>query len=256
MRTPGEIFGLSGKVALVAGGSRGIGRGIAEALAGAGADVIIASRHREQGEEVAAALRTSGRRATALALDLGNPDQVAQAVDEACRWAGRLDIVVGSGGTAITRAALDITPAEWDQVLNTNLRGAFFLSQAAARCMRANGGGRIIHVASILGLVGAKAVSLYVASKGGLVMLCKALALEWAGLGITVNAIAPGYVETAMNAGAFADVRFRDSVLARTPLRRLGLAADVQGVALLLASSAGDYITGQALVVDGGWTAQ
>lgn len=254
MRTPSEIFSLEGRAALVAGGSKGIGKGIAEALAGAGADVVVASRHPDDAASLVQALIRQGVRAHAIRMDLSDPEQCAAAVDEAYQFLGRLDILVNSGGIAATRPALEITPDEWDRVLDTNLRGGFFLSQAAVRKMA--GGGRIIHVASILGLVGTRHLASYVASKGGVVQLCKALALEWAGLGVTVNAIAPSYIETDMNAEAFANPRFREKVLSKTPLGRLGTLADVQGVALLLASDAGAYITGQTLVVDGGWVAE
>lgn len=168
---------------------------------------------------------------------------------------GRLDIFVHCAGTTCTRPALDVTREQWDQLLSLNLTAAFFWAQAAARPMAEQKQGRIISVASVLGETGAALLAPYCASKGGLIALTKSLAVEWARLGITVNAVAPGYVRTAMNADALDDERVLKHVLNRTPLRRLGTAEEVADSVVFLASDASAYITGHLLAVDGGWLA-
>lgn len=247
---------LTGRKALVIGGSRGIGAAIAVALAGAGADVAITSRTVQAGGPVEQAITAMGRRALSVACDVTRPADLEELVATVYRELGGLDVLVHSAGTSPTRPALEITEEDWDTVLDLNLRSAFFAARAAARRMKEAGGGSIIFVSSIMGLVAESQVAPYVASKSGLNGLTRALALEWARLGINVNALAPGYILTALNQELFANPKVLQRAIDRTPQRRLGEPEDVCGAALLLAGPAGRYITGQVLVIDGGWTIQ
>jgi len=252
-----DLFDLSGRVALVTGGGRGIGRQMAEALAELGADVVVCSRKLDRCREAAAELSALGVRALALRCDARDASEVASAVARTVDELGRLDILVNNAG-ATWGAAPEHMPLEaWRKVLDVNLTGAFAFCQAAGRVMIGQGGGRILNVASIAGLRGYPAEVLdavpYNASKGGVIALTRDLACKWARHGIRVNAIAPGWFPSDMSAGVLR--RGEDAIVERIPLRRLGGPDDLKGAVAYLASAASDYVTGHTLVVDGGESA-
>lgn len=243
---------LSGRVALVTGASSGIGRHCARLFARHGATVVVAARRESELAAVAAAIVATGGRAQCVPLDVRNPNSVEAAIAAASERAGVLDIVVNNAGVALTRPAIETGEDEWQQVLDTNLSGAFRVARAAAQAMAAAGkGGAIVNVASILAFRVAKQVPAYVAAKAGLVRLTEALALEFAPIGIRVNAIAPGYIETDLNRD-FLRSNAGEAIAKRIPLRRFGTPEDLEGALLLLASSAGRYMTGTTVTVDGG----
>ena len=248
-------FDLTGKVAAVTGANTGIGQAIALALATAGADVACIGRSDPVG--TVAQIGTLGRRAAAIVADLSSIAPVERIVAETVERLGRLDILVNNAGTIRRNAAVDFTEDDWDAVVDTNLKTAFFLSQAAARHMIAAGrGGRLINVASMLSFQGGIRVASYTASKSGLAGLTKALANELAPLGITVNAIAPGYIATNNTAALRADVERERAILDRIPAGRWGEPSDIGGAAIFLASNAAAYVQGHVLAVDGGWLAR
>ncbi|MBO8141387.1 MAG: SDR family oxidoreductase [Firmicutes bacterium] len=247
---------LTGQCALVVGGSRGIGAAVALALARAGAQVGVTSRSADGAAKAERELNRQlpNGRITGWTMDVTRAGDAARIIREFAEHTGRLDILVNSAGTAITRFALDIAEEEWDAVINTNLKGSFFTCQAAARIMRTQGGGRLINIASVLGLVVRGGVSPYCASKAALIHLTRALAYEWARYGILVNAIAPGYIVTDMNRDVMSDPTVMNRLVSETPLRRLADVSDVGAAACFLASPYSSFMTGQVLVVDGGWT--
>ena len=251
MTTP---FSLAGKVALVTGANDGIGRGIALALAAAGADIAAAGR--SPADETAAQIRALGRRAEILHADLTTIAPVDKLVDETVDRFGALDILFNNAGIIRRADAIDFSEADWDAVIDTNLKSVFFLCQAAARHMIPRGGGKIVNIASMLSFQGGIRVPSYAASKSGIAGLTRALANEWAGRGINVNAIAPGYVATRNTAALQADPVRNAAILDRIPAGRWGEAADLGGAAVFLASSAADYVQGHILAVDGGWLAR
>ncbi len=258
-------FDLTGRVALVTGASRGLGRAMASALAEAGARVGCVARSRENLEPVIAQINAAGGEAMALPADVRAVPAIHAVVDRIVERWGRLDILVNNAGVGAATLAVDIEEDEWDLTIDTNLKSVFFLSQAAARAMlrlaeeRDVGPGeirgRIINVSSMMGSIGGNRRSVYCASKGGVDSLTRALAVEWARHPILVNAVAPGYIKTDMTALLQATPSFRDWVLERTPLRRWGSPDDCVGAVLFLASPASDYVTGTVLYVDGGWRA-
>ncbi len=249
-------FDLTGKRALVTGGGRGLGRSISEALSRAGAIVAITSRNSGAARRAADAIQQStGRPVIGIAADVTQVPSIRGAVEEACHKLGGLDILVNNAGVAMARWATEVSEEDWDTVLDTNLKGLFFASQAAALYMKDHGGGVIVNLASVAGFRGERALAPYCASKGGVVNLTRALAVEWARFGIRVVAVAPAYVETDLNREALANPKFRDQVVERTPLRRLGLPEDVALAVVYLASDAAAYLTGVTLPVDGGWLA-
>jgi NAD(P)-dependent dehydrogenase (short-subunit alcohol dehydrogenase family) len=247
----GTTFNLEGRVALVTGASGGLGLHFARTLADAGAKVALAARRKEQLEANVAAI--TGREAIAVAMDVTDPKSVERGVAEVAeRFGGPATVVVNNSGITASETALDLDPADWDKVMDTNVKGAWLVARAAARRMIDAGvGGSVVNIASILGFRVAGRVAPYAASKAGLLHLTRALAFEWARHGIRVNALAPGYIETDLNRDFFASDPGK-ALIARIPQRRLGRPEDLDGALLLLASDASAYMTGSAIVVDGG----
>jgi NAD(P)-dependent dehydrogenase (short-subunit alcohol dehydrogenase family) len=239
---------LSGKVALVTGASGGLGAHFAQVLARQGVHVIIAARRTAAMADVAAAIAGAGGSCTAVQLDVSDSTSIA-AIDTELQ---RVDILVNNAGIVRDASALDQTEADWDLVVDTNLKGMFLMSQAAARAMKSRGtGGAIINIASILGLRQAGGVLPYAVSKAGAVQMTKTLALEWARFGVRVNALAPGYIETELNR-EFWESENGKALMRRIPQRRLGKAEELDGSLLLLASDLSSYMTGAVIEVDGG----
>ncbi|OSZ68555.1 2-deoxy-D-gluconate 3-dehydrogenase [Sphingomonas sp. IBVSS2] len=247
-------FDLSGRVAVVTGANTGIGQGIAMALAAAGAD--IAAVGRTPAQETVEKVRALGRRAEIVSADLSTIAPVDRVVDETVDKLGGLDILVNNAGIIRRADSLDFTEADWDAVVDTNLKSVFFLCQAAAKHMVAQGRGKIINIASMLTFQGGIRVPSYTASKSGIGGLTKLLANEWAAKGINVNAIAPGYIATNNTAALQADADRNRSIMERIPAGRWGDPTDMGGAAVFLASSAADYVQGHILAVDGGWLAR
>ncbi len=247
-------FDLSGRVAVVTGANTGIGQAIAIALAQAGADVALVGR--TPAEDTATAIRDLGRRALIVSADLSSIEPVQRIVDETVAGLGGLDILVNNAGIIRRADAVDFTEEDWDAVVDTNLKSVFFLCQAAGRHMIAKGKGRIINIASMLTFQGGIRVPSYTASKSGIGGLTKLLANEWAKHGLSVNAIAPGYIATNNTAALQADEARNAAILDRIPAGRWGDAADLGGAAVFLASDAAAYVQGHILAVDGGWLAR
>lgn len=247
-------FDLSGKVAIVTGANTGIGQGIAVALAQAGADIALVARSDASG--TAALIEQAGRRVTVISADLATIEPCARIVDETVGNLGGLDILVNNAGIIRRNDALDFTEDDWDEVLDTNLKVAFFLAQASARHMVGHRGGAIINIASMLTFQGGIRVASYTASKSGIGGLTKLLANEWAARGINVNAIAPGYIATNNTSALRADADRNRQILERIPAGRWGEPSDLGGAAVFLASDAARYVQGHILAVDGGWLAR
>ena len=249
-----DPFSLAGKVALVTGASRGLGAGMALGLAAAGADVVLHAS--APPADTALAVERLGRRAAALAADLGDPAAPARLAAEALAVYGRLDILVNNAGIIRRQPADEHSDEFWDAVIEVNLSSVFRLSRAVGRHMLERGSGKIINVASILSFQGGVTVPGYAAAKGGVAQLTKALANEWAGRGINVNAIAPGYMVTDNTAGLRSDQVRTRQISERIPAGRWGTPADLAGAVVFLASPASDYVSGHVLAVDGGWLAR
>jgi 2-deoxy-D-gluconate 3-dehydrogenase len=250
----GAPFDLRGRVAAITGANTGIGRGIAEALAAAGADIVAIGR--SDPAEMLAVVESLGRKAAWVKADLGaRPDHAAIVIETVSKFGG-LHILVNNAGIIRRNSAIDFTEADWDAVLDVNLKSVFFLSQAAARHMIPAGGGKIINIASMLSFQGGIRVPSYTASKSGVAGLTKLLANEWAASGINVNAIAPGYFATNNTVALQADAKRNAEILGRIPAGRWGDPKDLGGAAVFLASSASDYVQGITLPVDGGWLAR
>ena len=251
-----SMFDLTGKVAIVTGGSRGIGLGIAEALASAGATIVVAARNPDQSAEAVAQLRNSGVTAASVPTNVADPDAAQAMVDEAVLQFGRLDILVNNAGINIRKRPEEYTVDEWREVLSVNLDGPFFCSRAAYPAMKAGGGGKIINIASLMSIFANAKASAYGAAKGGLVQLTKALAVAWADDGIQVNAILPGWIDTDLTQGARQQIPgLEETVRMRTPEGRWGTPRDLGGAAVFFASPASDFVTGTTLLVDGGFAA-
>jgi NAD(P)-dependent dehydrogenase (short-subunit alcohol dehydrogenase family) len=247
-----SLFDLSGKIALVVGGGRGLGRAAAQALADAGATVAVASR---TGSEVESLVGELGAKASAHRIDVRDIDDIHRAVDDVLETHARIDILVNSAGTNVQQSVLDVTEQAWDDVMATNLKGSFFCAQAVARHMLTRGSGKIINVASTFASLGFYGRAVYAASKGGMMQFTRVMALEWADRGLNVNAIGPTAVRTQMNAELFEDEVYRNKVLSRIPAGRWCEPEDVVGAVVYLASPASDMVNGHLLLVDGGWSA-
>ncbi|WP_285711496.1 2-dehydro-3-deoxy-D-gluconate 5-dehydrogenase KduD [Erythrobacter oryzae] len=247
-------FDLAGKRALVTGANTGIGQAIAVALAEAGADVALAGRSAP--DETLALIAATGRKAVDLRADLSSTAPVKGLVEEAVAALGGLDILVNNAGIIRRNDLADFTEEDWDAVVDTNLKTLFFLSQAAAGVMAAQGAGKIINIASLLSFQGGIRVPSYAAAKSGVAGLTKAMANELALRGVQINAIAPGYIATNNTAALQADETRNRQILERIPTGRWGRPEDIAGAAVFLASPASDYVTGHVLAVDGGWLAR
>ena len=248
------MFELNGKVAIVTGGNGGIGLGMARGLAGAGARVVIAARNREKS---AAARDELGAGALAIDVDVTREDSVAALVRSTVEQCGRIDILVNNAGINIRKAPDVLTLAEWHEVLETNLTSAYLCSHAAYPEMKKAGAGKIINIGSMLSIFGAGFAPAYAASKGGIVQFTKACASAWAKDNIQVNAVLPGWIDTALTRRAREQIPgLHDNVLKRTPAGRWGTSDDFHGIAVFLSSGASDFVTGAAITVDGGYSIQ
>ncbi len=248
-------FSLAGKNAVMVGAGRGIGYTLALGLAQAGADVVVASRTVTELEELAGKIRDMGRRCVAHPVDVQKLDSIEKLQKTAEMELGPIDILVNNAGNNVNQPALEVTEESWDLILDTNLKGLFFCSQAFGRQMLKQGRGKIINISSTFGLVGFEKRASYASSKGGVTQLTKVLAIEWSKSGVCVNAIAPTAVNTPMNEKLFSNPEWRRDVLNRIPIGRFCEPVDLVGPMVFLASSASDMVTGITLPVDGGWTA-
>jgi NAD(P)-dependent dehydrogenase (short-subunit alcohol dehydrogenase family) len=250
-----DPFDLTGRVALVTGAGRGIGRSIALGLAHAGADIAAAARSEDEIRALAGEVTGLGRTGTAHRVDVRDARDVTRMVDGVLAEHGRVDILINNAGAKVPQDVLDVTEEAWDLVLGTNLKGAFFVAQAVGRHMVERGAGKIVNVASTYAVVGAAGRATYAASKGGLLQLTRVMAIEWAARGVNVNAIGPTSIFTPMNEGLFADPAWREGALARIPAGRFAEPDDVVGAVVFLSSRASDMVHGHLLLIDGGWTA-
>jgi NAD(P)-dependent dehydrogenase (short-subunit alcohol dehydrogenase family) len=248
-------FSLQGRKALVTGASRGIGEALAVGLARFGADVAIAAREPARLGSCAAAIEAQGRQAVKLALDVRQPESAREAVAGAAEALGGLDILVNNAGTEEVCPSLEVEEALWDRIVDTNLKGAFFVAQAAAWYMKAGRGGTIVNVCSLTSAVGVPTAVPYGSSKSGLLGMTRALAAEWAPLGIRVNGIGPGYFRTELTEAFYRDEGWARTMLAKIPAGRFGDLRDLVGTTVFLCSDAARYVTGQILYVDGGYMA-
>ena len=247
-------FDLTGRVALVTGASRGLGQTFARALAAAGADVAITSRTLDSLTSFQKEIESMGRRAVPFALDVRDEASIRRTVDAAHAAFGKIDILVNNAGCNVRKKALDVTWDDWNLVLDTNLRGSFFVAQSVARHMVPRGNGRIINIGSVTSMFGFAGLGPYGASRGGIRQLTMSLADDWGPHGITVNCLAPGWFKTEQNKVLYDDKEWVDYLVDKIPLRRPGRPDDLEGAVVFLASDASAYVTGQTLLVDGGIT--
>ncbi len=247
-----SLFDLTGQVAIVTGTSRGLGQHFARALAKAGADLVLTSRKRETLASFEAEIRALGRRAISLELDVQNQDSIERMVADAEAAFGQIHILVNNAGCNIRKPAVDVTWQDWNQVLDTNLRGSFFVAQAVARRMIAKQYGRIVNIGSVTSVFGYAGLAPYGASRGGIRQLTMSLADDWGKHGVTVNCLAPGWFRTAQNQALYENAEWLEYLIDRIPMKRAGQSHDLDGAIVFLASEASRYITGQTLLVDGG----
>jgi 2-deoxy-D-gluconate 3-dehydrogenase len=252
-----SLFDLKGRVAIVTGGNGGIGLGMARGLAAAGAAIAVIGRNAEKSKSAVAELKALNADAAPFEADVSIETAVERLVAQVMERFGRIDVVVNNAGINIRKPAQELALDEWRQVLDTNLTSAFLLSRAVHPIMKAQGGGKIINIGSMMSIFGASFAPAYSASKGGIVQFTKATAVAWARDNIQVNAVLPGWIDTELTRNARKEVPgLHESVLARTPARRWGVLDDMSGVAVFLASSASDFVTGTAIPVDGGYAIQ
>ena len=247
-----SLFDLTGQVAMVTGTSRGLGQYFARALAKAGADLVLTSRHRESLREFETEIRSLGRRSIALELDVRDQASIERMVKEAEAAFGQIHILVNNAGCNVRKPALEVTWEDWNLVLDTNLRGSFFVAQSVARGMIAHNYGRMINIGSVTSVFGFAGLAPYCASRGGIRQLTMSLADDWGQHGITVNCLAPGWFKTEQNKVLYEDPEWVAYLTDRIPVKRPGMPHDLDGAVVFLASEASRYITGQTLLVDGG----
>lgn len=247
---------LEGKVAVVTGASRGIGRAIARGYAREGAKVVISARSAAGVEATAAEIRAGGGAAIGITADVGKADEIEALMDRTVQEFGRLDIAVANAGIPQVKPSEEVTPADWQQVIDTNLNGVFYTCRSAGRRMLPQGSGAILTIGSLLSFVAFPQRMAYATAKTGLIGLTRVLAVEWAARGVRVNALAPGYIRTDIMEGLIAKgVLDPSHLIRRTPMQRLGQVDDLVGPAIFLVSDEAGFVTGQALAVDGGWLA-
>jgi 2-deoxy-D-gluconate 3-dehydrogenase len=249
-----DLFDLNGRSAIVTGASTGLGKGMTLALAAAGADILLVDRVTCDG--VAEQVRAMGRKAAAIAMDLKEMKSIETVVSTAIGEFGKIDILINNAGIIRRAPAIEFTEEDWDDVMTLNAKTVFFLARSAARDMMKRKYGKIVNIASLLSFQGGVTVPSYAASKGAVAQVTKALANEWAPFGITVNAIAPGYMATNNTSALREDPIRSKAILERIPAGRWGLPEDLHGAAVFLASRASDYVNGHVLLVDGGWMAR
>ncbi len=252
-----ELFDLSGRVAVVTGGNGGIGLGMAKGMAEAGATIVVAGRNAEKNAAAVRELKALGAQTSAIAVDVLHEQSCRALIADTVKMHGRLDILVNNAGMSIRKQPEQYTLDEWRTVLDSNLTSAFLCSHAAHPVMKSGGRGKIINIGSMMSIFGAPFAAAYAASKGGMVQMTKAMATAWAKDNIQVNAILPGWIDTALTRRAREEVQgLHESVLKRTPAGRWGVPDDFAGIAVFLAASASDFITGAAITVDGGFSVQ
>lgn len=248
---------VKGKICVVTGSTKGIGKGIAEALADNGGTVVICSRKQNECDAVAAEIREKyGVDAIGVSADITKTEAIENLFNTVMEKYGRVDVLVNNAGSAITKRAEELTEEDFDHVLALDLRAVFFCSQAAGKIMIKQKSGKIISIASVLGVVADKQVLPYCVAKGGVLQMTRALALEWAKYNIQVNAICPGYVITELNRKELTDEKIGGGLLRKTAMRRFGEVDEIAGAAVYLASDASSYTTGEPIIVDGGWCAE
>ncbi len=249
------LFDLTGKTAMVTGGTRGLGEVSAMALAKAGADVAVCGRSQTDLDRVTAAIADLGRQAGGFSFDVTSKESIKKGVGEILQRFGKIDILVNNAGVNHRVPVVDFPEEMWDLILSTNLKGYFLVTQAVAPQMLERGYGKIINMGSILGTVGLPLQAAYASSKGGVHQLTKVMALEWAKQGVTVNAVGPTYFETELVAQIRNDPERFNFINERTPMGRWGYPPELEGIVIFLAAPASDFITGQTIYIDGGWTA-
>jgi len=247
-----DAFRLDGKVAIVTGASRGLGKAMALALAEAGADLVLVSRSRADLETTAKAIEALGRRTLVIPIDISAFHDAQAVAQETLATFNQIDILVNNAGVAVVKPLVELAPEEWERVLATNLTGTYNLCRAVGPHLIRQGAGKVINIASVLGLTGLPGYAAYSASKGGIIALTRVLAVEWARFNVQVNCIAPGWFVTPMNERAFADEKIRERLLRNVPARRTGRPEELGPLAVYLASAASDYMTGEVIVIDGG----
>lgn len=247
-----RLFDLSGRVAIVTGTSRGLGQYMARALAKAGADLVLTSRTRESLQAFESEVKALGRRVVSLELDVRTQDSIERMAAEAEKAFGHLDILVNNAGCNVRKPALDVTWDDWNLILDTNLRGSFFVAQAVARRMIARGYGRIINIGSVTSVAGYAGLGPYGASRGGIRQLTMSLADDWGKHGVTVNCLAPGWFRTEQNKVLYENKEWVEYLCDRIPVKRPGRPEDLDAAVVFLAAEASRYVTGQTLLVDGG----